>query len=219
MSDIEDGHRVLKLLEEISTGDELTQRDLSDRAGIALGLVNTYLKNLASKGFVKISAIPARRYKYYLTPKGFMEKTRLTYAMLQNYTHVFKEARRDFSILFQQLHDEGVSGVIFAGIDDVTEIAYLSLREVGMEFVGAADTEKAGQEFFGKKVMPLDGSVALDSGKIVLTSFNKKDAVYSSLLDMGIDTGRIHSIYPIEGVAKSGNGADRRPKPSDSREI
>ena len=64
MKDLEDNHRALILLEEISTGDQLTQRDLSGRAGMAVGLVNTYIKGLVAKGYVKMSAIPRKRYKY-----------------------------------------------------------------------------------------------------------------------------------------------------------
>ena len=76
MKDILDSHRSLRLLEEISKGDPLTQRDLSDRLDMALGLVNAYLKTLVKKGCIKIAGIPPKRFKYYITPKGFIEKSR-----------------------------------------------------------------------------------------------------------------------------------------------
>jgi len=194
--DIEDGHRVLRLLEEISTGDELTQRDLSSRSGIALGLVNTYLKNLASKGFVKISAIPAKRYKYYLTPKGFIEKTRLTYAMLKNYTHVFREARKNYSDLFRRLKDDGVRGVLFAGAGDTAEIAYLSLQEVGIEFLGIVDPEKAGDTFFGQPVRDVE-TVRNFGGEVhvILTSIERAEEIHESLVSNEVDAGRIYIAH------------------------
>ena len=83
------------MLDEISRGKSLSQRDLSKKLNVALGLVNSYLKNLVSKGYVTIKTIPAKRYTYYLTPKGFTEKTRLTYQLLQDYTNIYQEARRD----------------------------------------------------------------------------------------------------------------------------
>lgn len=198
MKNIEDSHRALRLLEEISKDGAATQRDLSVRAGVALGLVNSYLKNLIAKGHVKIAGIPAKRYKYYLTPKGFVEKSRLTYDLLQNYTRVFKEARSDYLRLFQQLHSSGVRSVYFAGVDEVAEIAYLSLQETGVEFIGVIDSDRAGEEFFRRKVIPYEGLKDFSAGRpIIVTSYSKKDAIYQRLMKTGVDRGTIFSIYPL----------------------
>ena len=53
-----DQFKSLQILDELSNNDSITQRDLSKRLGIALGLVNSYIKNLAIKGFITIKTIP-----------------------------------------------------------------------------------------------------------------------------------------------------------------
>ena len=68
--------RDLEILAELARGDQITQRHLAARLGIALGLTNLYLKRLARKGFIKITSIPPRRARYLLTPKGIAQKTR-----------------------------------------------------------------------------------------------------------------------------------------------
>ena len=68
---------VLDLLNSVDDGAQ-SQRRIAEELGIALGLVNAYLKRCIKKGYVKVSEAPARRYAYYLTPKGFAEKSRLT---------------------------------------------------------------------------------------------------------------------------------------------
>ena len=68
-----------KLLEEISREGTVSQRALADRLGIALGLVNAYVKRLCSKGYLKLKFLPKNRIKYIITPQGFAEKSRLTY--------------------------------------------------------------------------------------------------------------------------------------------
>ncbi len=98
----------LQILNELSENDSLTQRDLSSRLDIALGLVNSYIKNLIAKGYITVKSIPTRRYAYYLTPKGFSEKTRLTYHMLQDYTRIYREARSGFKDLFSELRNNGL---------------------------------------------------------------------------------------------------------------
>jgi len=210
MKDLEDNHRALILLEEISTGDQLTQRDLSGRAGMAVGLVNTYIKGLVAKGYVKMSAIPRKRYKYYLTPKGFIEKSRLTYELLQNYTRIFREARKDYSSLFHDLSASGIRRVYFAGVDEVAEIAYLSLQEAGMELAGVVDDQKAGERFFDTTVLPFSELGAMPPGvRAVITTYHRKDHVYNMLAGSGVDDGSIDSIYPLDARAKSAGSTKR----------
>jgi DNA-binding MarR family transcriptional regulator len=111
--------RSLQILDELSNNDSLTQRDLSSRLGIALGLVNSYIKNLIAKGYITVKTIPPKRYAYYLTPKGFAEKTRLTYDLLHDYTRIYREARTNLKKLFQELQDTGCRRIVFAGADEV----------------------------------------------------------------------------------------------------
>ena len=93
-SETPDTYKSLRLLDEISKGEPMSQRDLSKKLNVALGLVNSYIKNLVSKGYVTIKTIPSKRYAYYLTPKGFAEKTRLTYHHLQNFTNLYRRSQK-----------------------------------------------------------------------------------------------------------------------------
>ena len=198
----QDSYKSLLLLDEISKGESLSQRDLSKRLNIALGLVNSYLKNLVSKGYVTISQIPAKRYAYYLTPTGFAEKTRLTYHLLQDYTSIYRNARRDFRKLFDDLRNQGVRQVSFAGVDEVTEIAYLSLQEADIKLQGVYDDDRRGKVFFKAAVAPFHDLTDTDGNIIILTTYLKRATIYKKLLDQGIAQERIFSIYPLEPMIK-----------------
>ena len=193
----QDTYKSLLLLDEISKGTPQSQRDLSKKLNIALGLVNSYIKNLISKGYITVRAIPSKRYVYYLTPTGFAEKTRLTYHHLQNFTNLYKEARRDFKELFSRLHKEGVRSVIFAGADESAEIAYLSLQEFDIEFEGIVDNEPAGRDFFRYRIMPFERVKEINADFVIVSSFLKKDEIYKRLIEEGISPDRIKSIFPI----------------------
>src|ERR1700732_4508586 len=88
---------MLGLLESVQRGDAHSQRRLASELGIALGLVNAYLKRCITKGLVKVGEAPARRYAYYLTPHGFAEKSRLTVEYLSRSFSFFRRAREDCS--------------------------------------------------------------------------------------------------------------------------
>ena len=51
--------RALEILTAIEEGRPLSQRALAERLGIALGLVNLYLRRMSRKGYVKITEFPA----------------------------------------------------------------------------------------------------------------------------------------------------------------
>ncbi len=194
----QDSYRSLQLLDEISKGEPLSQRDLSKRLNIALGLVNSYMKNLVAKGYITIKTIPSKRYAYYLTPKGFTEKTRLTYRLLQDYTNLYRNARKDFQKLFSELYAQGIRKVVFAGADEVAEIAYLSLQEVDMELTGVVDDNRAGKDFFKNTVLSFKDINTLEYDKVIITTLVKRYFVYEKLIENGVEDGSIHSIYSIK---------------------
>lgn len=186
-----DDYRSFLLLDEISRNNKVTQRDLSRRLGVALGLINSYIKNLTSKGYVTIAAIPRNRYKYYLTPNGFIEKTRLTYHHLQNFTNLYRSARQDFQRLFQNLQKENIKRVVFCGADEVTEIAYITLQEFEIELAGVVDTGAKDQSFLDQSIRPLEHLKRLDYDRVIVTSFIKEDELYAELLKAGIPPEKI----------------------------
>jgi DNA-binding MarR family transcriptional regulator len=188
-------YRALQILDELSNNNSLTQRELSKRLGIALGLVNSYLKNLIKKGYITVKNIPPRRYVYYLTPKGFAEKSRLTLRLLQDYTRVYRQAKATLKELFRQLEAEGAKKVVFAGSDEVAEIAYITIQETELELVGVVDEERAGEEFFEHMIRCIDEIKAIEYDRIIIVSYVKRNELIQNLLEKGINRGDLKEVF------------------------
>jgi DNA-binding MarR family transcriptional regulator len=188
-------YRSLQILDELSNNDSLTQRDLSSRLGIALGLVNSYIKNLVKKGFITVKAIPTKRYAYYLTPKGFTEKTRLTYDLLHDYTRIYREARENLKKLFNNMQHDGIKKVIFAGADEIAEIAYITLQETTIELIAVVDGERSGELFFNRTIQPLQAIDTIKYDSIVVTSYLKRKMIYQKLIQSKVDKKDIQIIF------------------------
>jgi len=182
-----DTYKTLQLLSEIDHEREISQRELSRRLGIALGLVNSYLKNLVSKGFIRIKNFPRNRYAYLLTPTGVAEKSRLAYEHLSYFTSLYTIARQDYQQLFQELFAAGVRTVAFCGVDEVAEIAYLSIQGTGLQLCRVMDDEHAGETFFGLPVLSLTDALLVDVGCIVVTSLKRGGTLREELLQKGVD--------------------------------
>ena len=185
----------LQILDELSGNDSLTQRDLSKRLGIALGLVNSYIKNLVAKGYITIKSIPPKRYAYYLTPKGLSEKSRLTYNLLQDYTRIYREARHNLKKVFSELAQKGSRRIVFAGVDEIAEIAYITLQETKLELVGVVDDDSNGKMFFGRSINPIRTIMNLNYDTVVVTSYLKRVSIQRALKNSEVSENDIQDIF------------------------
>ena len=153
-----DANRTLEVLEEISDDHRVTQRSLSQRLGISLGMANIYLKRLANKGYIKITTVPGKRLlRYMLTPQGFAAKTHLTYEFAKYSYRFLRSARQRMLGEFEQLGAKGMKRIVLCGTSELAEIAYLALREAGLELAAvAARTKGPHSGFLGHDVLSLD---------------------------------------------------------------
>jgi DNA-binding MarR family transcriptional regulator len=182
----QDSHKTFLLLSEIEKEERLSQRELANRLGIALGLVNSYMKNFVTKGFVRVKAFPRNRYGYLLTPRGFTEKSRLAYQHLNYFTSLYTTTRQDYLELFRSLQVKGIEEVVFCGVDEVAEIAYLSLQETDLRLTVVMDDDGfCGKDLFGMKVVSLSAGVSGISGAVVLTSLKRGADLREKLREYG----------------------------------
>ena len=148
----ENARIVLGLLESVERDGAQSQRKLASDLGIALGLVNAYLKRCVKKGLVKIGQAPPRRYAYYLTPHGFAEKSRLTVEYLSSSFSFFRQARKDCSSVLQAARVRGWNRIALMGVSDLAEIATICALEQGVSIVAVIDPKTNSDRFVGAPV-------------------------------------------------------------------
>src|SRR5450631_1154865 len=150
----EDNQRImLGLLQSVERDGGQSQRRLAAELGVALGLVNAYLKRCIKKGLVKVSQAPARRYAYYLTPKGFAEKSRLTVEYLSSSFSFFRQAKADCTRVFQLAREQNFQHLVLCGKSDLAEIAILSAVDCRVSIVAIVDQNANDMLFVGKQVV------------------------------------------------------------------
>lgn len=189
--DIE-AHRDLKLLEAVEQDSRVTQRGLSTKLGIALGLTNIYLRRLVRKGYIKCVNVQSNRITYLITPRGIAEKARLTYEFMDYSLHLFGEVRQH---LRQALADCAAAGrrVAIYGRGEAAELAYLSLREAGLEPVAIFD-ESNGHEFLGMPVKPIAEHDQIAYDLIIVATLERSGAQLAQLLRLGIPKDKLFSL-------------------------
>jgi DNA-binding MarR family transcriptional regulator len=161
----------LEILETIDNKSDVTQRHLADSLGVALGLANSYLKRCVRKGLIKIEQAPANRYLYYLTPRGFAEKSRLTAEYLSASFDFYRRASASCTNVLQKCREQHYKTVLLCGISELAEIASLRASEQGIRIAGVLDRDSRLHEFVGIPVRTaLDGDRDFDA--CILTAIN-----------------------------------------------
>jgi EPS-associated MarR family transcriptional regulator len=111
---------VLKVLREIAITPEMTQRELSSRLGISLGKVNFLVNVLIQKGLIKAhnfkNSNNKKAYLYYLTPRGFEEKAKITYRFLRRKIQEFEQLETEIRLLKKEA---GISDTTFETPDNI----------------------------------------------------------------------------------------------------
>lgn len=170
----------LGLLNAVEANSQLTQRSVARELGIALGLANAYLKRCVRKGLIKVNQVPANRYAYYLTPKGFAEKSRLTAEYLTISFNFFRSARGQCAEVFDHCEARGWRRIALAGVGDLGEIAVLCAADAPVEVVGFVDPDWAEGRYAGLKVVGrLDALPAFDA--VMVTDFRNPQATFDGL--------------------------------------
>lgn len=170
----------LRLFSALEEGAVASQASLSKRVGAAVGLVNALLKRAVRKGTVKMISAPARRYTYYLTPKGFAEKSRLVAEYLNFSLSFFREARGEYAALLATAERDGLRRLVLIGAGELAEIAALAAMEANVELLAVVDPETNQRRIAGIEVVRSLAEVA-DFDAVVIADARAPQATYDSL--------------------------------------
>ena len=180
-------YRELKLLSEIEADPEVTQRQLSRRVGIALGLTNVLLRNLAEKGYVRATQAGWKRWFYVLTPDGFSHKFRLTIAYIHRVLDHYQNVRQTLREQLEPLALNQESRIAIYGTGEFAELVYLGLKEFGIEEIDVfGPAESAESRFLGMRVLGVDMLKQENYDKVVVAILAGSDDIRTLLSDHGI---------------------------------
>ena len=196
---IEDvSYKELRLLEEIEQDPELSQRQLSRRMGVALGVGNLLLKNLAKKRYIKVTHLSWKRWIYVITTKGMTRKVNLTLSYIESFLGHYRRVKKILKENFNSLTLNKESKVAIVGTGELAELAYLALLDIGVDEINMFGNENDKHIFLGMKVVSIQDIEVNDYSKIVVTS-DDIDVINASLKERSANSNQ------IVGLLKNGN--------------
>jgi ribosomal protein S25 len=190
-----EAHRDLRLLEAVHEDSRVTQRGLASKLGIALGLANIYLKRMIHKGYIKVVNVQPNRISYLITPRGIAEKARLTYEFMDYSLHLYGEVRQHLREAMQDCAAAGKRVAIY-GSGEAAELAYLSLKESGLDPVAVFD-QTGGRVFLGMPVQPIAEHAAVEFDLMIVATLDRSGQSVDELIKLGIPR---EQLYPLRRI-------------------
>ncbi|MBI4354268.1 MAG: winged helix-turn-helix transcriptional regulator [Candidatus Omnitrophica bacterium] len=193
-------YRDMHLLNEVTNSPDATQRELSQRIGAALGLTNLMLRRLAKKGYIKITGTKRSRIRYLITPQGILEKSRLTYEFIHYSLQLYGRVRSFLREQLTQVAKAGHRRIVLCGTNELAEIAFLTIHEMGLELVGVVDDAPSRQQFLGRSVRSVAEIGAFAYDRMVVASLRWGDGGLDRLAALGVPMERL-IVLPESGFA------------------
>ena len=179
----------LKVIEAVDENPTLSNRKVATKLGVSVKLAHEILSKMVSKGIFHVKKHHARRWDYFLTPKGIKEKTRLTMEFLDFSMHFYREARRQSAQVCRDLSESGVKNIAFLGAGDLAEIVYLGVQEWGLELNNVytlADEIKG--KFMNLPVTSVIDGITNDKNEVIIIClYDKTKPKAKSYLPKGIE--------------------------------
>ena len=199
---------VLGLLNSVEHDGDRSQRHIAAELGIALGLVNAYLKRCVKKGLVKVHDAPARRYAYYLTPQGFAEKSRLTVQYLSHSFSFFRLAKSECAQAFATAKANGFDRLVLAGKSDLAEIAILCAVEAAVKIVAIVDPRSDDAQFVGIDVVRSYADMKKEFDAVIVTDVSRAKLSFDAAVEAcGAERVLAPALLGLRPPAKATEGA------------
>jgi predicted transcriptional regulator len=195
--------KTLLLLEAIGKDECLSQRDLSRKLNISLGLVNAFMNKLLSQGVFKVSKRSKNRVRYILSPKGISRKSELSKEYFEYSLGYYKAIKQRISKSLQKLAKNNNHKIILYGTGELCEIACIVIHEQNIGGIKIIDEKHAGEKICGIRVANTDAIENSHFDAIIIVDFENASSYQRYLIQKGVPIEKIHDLSELYTVISS----------------
>ena len=191
----------LKTLLEIKDDPSLSQRSLSRKLNISLGLTNAIIKNLIHRGLIKAKKDTGRKLLYIITPKGMVNVSRLMYNRFQETLHYYHYTKDLLTAYLIKLYQQGEKTINIYGTGQLAEITYYAGISTPLKLNTIITDDPSKEKFLGQQTISITNYLSqyfnnnnLSSKKIIILSttnpekLNKEISKYKNIQIINIET-------------------------------
>ncbi len=172
----------LDTLIEIKNNPSTTQRSLSSKLNISLGLTNSILKNLITRGWLKVKKDTGRKLLYIVTPEGMANVSRLMYTRFQETLHYYHYTKDLLTAYLIKLYQQGEKTINIYGTNQLAEITYYAGIGTPLKLNAIISDDPSKEKFLGQQTISIEDFLSqcsnynnLSNQKIIILSTNNSE--------------------------------------------
>ena len=173
----------LNTLLELKENPNLSQRSLSRKLNISLGLTNSILKNLICRGWIKAKRMTGRKILYLITPQGMARATNLIYDRFRETQNYYQYTKELLTSYLTDLYHQGKRKAIIYGTNQLAEITYLSILDTPLKLHSILTDDPSKKKFLGHEVLTLSDFIEKYSQQ--LSEKSQEELVIISTINPG----------------------------------
>jgi len=199
----------LNTLLELKQNPSLTQRSLSHRLNISLGLTNSILQNLIHRGWIKAQKMTGRKILYLITPEGMANVSRLMYTRFQETLHYYHYTKDLLTAYLIKLYQQGEKTINIYGTNQLAEITYYAGIGTPLKLNAIISDDPSKEKFLGQQTISIEDFLSqcsnynnLSNQKIIILSTNNPEKLTKEISKYKKISKNI-KIINIENILKN----------------
>lgn len=193
--------RRLTILLTINHLSSISQHKIAQETNLSSSMVNSYIKQLVSGGFIKISSRNNRDCNYQLTPKGKNELTALLMGYSAEIVQFYAQTKNEISKRIAALiNGKKQSRFVLYGASETCELVLRALENFPqVEIAAIVDSlsQRQGRSFNGYTVQHPDTIAAIQPDCVLITSYAKQDEIYDATKHLEKDGIKVQRLATV----------------------
>ena len=193
-------YKEFMILDLISKNSNITQRELAKELGSSLSMINSYLEEYESRGFIKREYISSKIVYYLITKKGIERMQYLNIGYLNASQRIHHYAKQNIVTFLAQIIKKGFKKILLYGAGEVAEIMLQAINDdvklpISVEAVIDDDVNKQGKVIVNKIIIKANDLYNYDHDGVLISSYSNKDEIYKKLINMKYDENKILQFF------------------------
>src|SRR5690554_4754339 len=163
-------------------------------------MINTYLSNYESKGYIRKEVLSAKNIKYKITAKGVERKRYLNIGYLNSSYQIYLDAKREVRKFIKDIINKGYKDIIFYGAGEVSEILLQTIKDdniLNINVLGVIDDNESKHNTYilDHLISSPDLIKEIKHDAIMIASYTHHKVIYEKLVNRGYVEDKIMYFF------------------------